>query len=90
MRAPFDWTILDHVDTRLPWMLSGGINPQNVAEAIALTGAPGVDVSSGVESAPGVKDEALIRLFIERARAADAGASKSASPGPLGSRAARA
>jgi phosphoribosylanthranilate isomerase len=68
--AAFDWTILDHVETRLPWMLSGGINPGNVAEAIAATGAPGVDVSSGVESAPGVKDARLIRLFVERARAA--------------------
>ena len=92
--AAFDWRILDHVATRLPWMLSGGINPQNVAEAIAITGAPGVDVSSGVESAPGVKDEALIRLFIERARAASQSASRTgsqpASAGPLGSRAATA
>ncbi|MBX9759810.1 MAG: phosphoribosylanthranilate isomerase [Beijerinckiaceae bacterium] len=68
--AAFDWAILDHVETRLPWMLSGGINPDNVAQAIAATGARGVDVSSGVERAPGVKDEALIRLFVERARAA--------------------
>lgn len=67
--AAFDWAILDHVETRLPWMLSGGINPDNVAQAIAATGARGVDVSSGVERAPGVKDEALIRLFVERARA---------------------
>lgn len=68
--APFDWRILDHVETRLPWMLSGGINPGNVREAIAVTRAPGVDVSSGVESAPGIKDAGLIRAFIERARAA--------------------
>lgn len=68
--APFDWRILDHVETRLPWMLSGGINPGNVQEAIAVTRAPGVDVSSGVESAPGIKDAGLIRAFIERARAA--------------------
>ncbi|MFN3891000.1 MAG: phosphoribosylanthranilate isomerase [Beijerinckiaceae bacterium] len=66
--AAFDWRILDHVETGLPWMLSGGINPDNVAEAIRVTRAPGVDVSSGVESAPGVKDAALIREFIRRAR----------------------
>jgi phosphoribosylanthranilate isomerase len=68
--AAFDWAILDHVETRLPWMLSGGINPANVAEAIAKTKAPGVDVSSGVESAPGVKDAGLIADFIRKARSA--------------------
>jgi phosphoribosylanthranilate isomerase len=66
--AAFDWRILDHVETRLPWMLSGGVNPGNVADALAVTRAPGLDVSSGVERSPGVKDEALIREFIERAR----------------------
>lgn len=71
--AAFDWAILDHVDTRLPWMLSGGINPANVAEAIEITRAPGVDVSSGVESAPGVKDAALIADFIRRSRDAAQG-----------------
>lgn len=84
--APFDWRILDHVETRLPWMLSGGVNPGNVAEALAVTRAPGLDVSSGVESSPGVKDEGLIRLFIERARAASNAVSASASRSPLGSR----
>lgn len=84
--AAFDWRILDHVTTGLPWMLSGGLNTGNVAEAIAMTGAAGVDVSSGVETSPGVKDEALIRLFVARARAASA----AATPGPLGSRAATA
>lgn len=84
--AAFDWRILDHVRTRLPWMLSGGVNAANVGEAIAMTGAAGVDVSSGVETSPGVKDEALIRLFVARARAASA----AATPGPLGSRAATA
>jgi phosphoribosylanthranilate isomerase len=68
--AAFDWAILDHVETRLPWMLSGGINPANVAEAIAKTKAPGVDVSSGVERAPGVKDAGLIADFIRKARSA--------------------
>lgn len=68
--AAFDWTILDHARTATPWMLSGGITVDNVAAAIAMTGARGVDVSSGVERSPGVKDPALIRAFIERARAA--------------------
>lgn len=67
--ATFDWRILDSVETRLPWMLSGGINPGNVAQALAVTSALGVDVSSGVESSPGVKDAALIREFIRRTRA---------------------
>lgn len=66
--AAFDWTILERVETRLPWMLSGGITPRNVAQALAVTKAPGVDVSSGVERAPGVKDADLIREFIVRAR----------------------
>ena len=51
-----------------PWLLSGGLDPDNVAEAIGLSGAHGVDVSSGVESAPGVKDEARIRAFVAAAR----------------------
>jgi phosphoribosylanthranilate isomerase len=68
--AAFDWAILDHVDTKLPWMLSGGINPANVVDAIAATRAPGVDVSSGVERSPGVKDAGLIADFIQRARGA--------------------
>jgi phosphoribosylanthranilate isomerase len=67
----FDWSILapDAV-TRLPWMLSGGLDPLNVGEAIRLTGARGVDVSSGVESAPGVKDPSLIAAFVAAARRA--------------------
>jgi phosphoribosylanthranilate isomerase len=65
----FDWGLLE--GTRRPaFMLAGGLTPENVAEAIRVTGAPVVDVSSGVESAPGVKDIGLIRKFIEAAKAA--------------------
>jgi phosphoribosylanthranilate isomerase len=64
----FDWGILR--DAAWPYMLAGGLNPANVAEAIRVTGAPMVDVSSGVESAPGKKDINLIRKFIEAAKAA--------------------
>jgi phosphoribosylanthranilate isomerase len=67
----FDWAILSGENlTRLPWMLSGGLDADNVGEAIRQTGAPGVDVSSGVESAPGVKDPERIAAFIAAARAA--------------------
>jgi phosphoribosylanthranilate isomerase len=66
----FDWGLLAGLDLPIPWLLSGGLDPDNVAEAIATTGVRGVDVSSGVESAPGVKDVAKIRTFIAEARAA--------------------
>ncbi len=69
--AAFDWTILRNVQTARPWMLSGGLSPANVAEALAVTHARGVDVSSGVETSPGVKDASLIHEFIRRARAAE-------------------
>lgn len=62
----FDWTLLKGTEGR--FMLSGGLSPENVAEAIAMTGAPIVDVSSSVETAPGIKDVALIRKFIEQAK----------------------
>ena len=65
----FDWTILQGFQPGAPWLLSGGLDAGNVAEALALTGAPGVDVSSGVESAPGVKDLGKIRDFVAAARA---------------------
>ena len=68
--AAFDWTILDTFDPPAPYLLSGGLDPQNVALALKVTGARGVDVSSGVESAPGRKDPALIRSFITAARKA--------------------
>lgn len=68
--APFDWRIVRDVQPRRPWLLAGGLTGDNVAEAINVTNAPGLDVSSGVESAPGRKDPAMIADFIARARAA--------------------
>jgi phosphoribosylanthranilate isomerase len=68
--AVFDWTILEDFEPGLPFLLSGGLDPSNVGTAIRLARAPGVDVSSGVESAPGKKDPALIRAFIAAARRA--------------------
>ena len=65
----FDWKLLTRRRWPTPWMLAGGLTPANVAEAIYLTGAKQVDVSSGVESAPDVKDAALIAAFIAAARA---------------------
>ena len=66
----FDWTLLLGRVWRRPWMLAGGLTPENVAQAIRATNARQVDVSSGVETAPGVKDEALVRAFIAAAKAA--------------------
>lgn len=66
----FDWSLLGKSGSQEGFILSGGLNPQNVAEAIRVTGAPIVDVSSGVENAPGVKDLSLIRKFIEAAKSA--------------------
>lgn len=63
-----DWALLARFRPAKPWLLAGGLTPQNVAEAIAETGAPGVDVSSGVEIAPGQKSPELIRAFIKAAR----------------------
>lgn len=60
----FDWSLLTGRHWARPWMLSGGLDPDNVADAIHATGAAAVDVSSGVESAPGVKDPDLIRAFL--------------------------
>ncbi len=64
----FDWKLLTGRRWPLPWMLAGGLNAENVAEAIRLTGARQVDVSSGVESAPGVKDVGEIAAFIAAAK----------------------
>jgi phosphoribosylanthranilate isomerase len=69
----FDWSLAVGFAPGVPYLLSGGLTPMNVAEAISVTGAPGVDVSSGVETAPGKKDPALIRAFVANARAAVAG-----------------
>lgn len=69
---PFDWTLLKALDPGLPFMLSGGLEPGNVGQALAVTRVPAVDVSSGVESKPGVKDPARIAAFIRAVRAADA------------------
>jgi phosphoribosylanthranilate isomerase len=66
----FDWSVLAGRQWDVPWMLAGGLTPGNVAEAIRISGATAVDVSSGVESAPGRKDPALIRAFIQAAKAA--------------------
>ncbi|MCU0816954.1 MAG: phosphoribosylanthranilate isomerase [Cypionkella sp.] len=65
----FDWRLVAQRRWLRPWMLAGGLTPQNVAEAVRLTNARQVDVSSGVESAPGVKDPALIAAFVRAARA---------------------
>jgi phosphoribosylanthranilate isomerase len=71
---PFDWRLLQNLDPGVPFMLSGGLDAGNVAEALRVTRAPGVDVSSGVERAPGEKDPDRIRAFIRAARAAAANA----------------
>ena len=65
----FDWQMLKSANPKQPWFLAGGLNPENVARAIAVSGARLVDVSSGVESAPGVKSPALIEAFVIAARA---------------------
>jgi phosphoribosylanthranilate isomerase len=64
----FDWTLTHGWHAPGPWILAGGLDPGNVADAIRLSGATAVDVSSGVESAKGVKDPVLIRAFIRNAR----------------------
>ncbi len=70
----FDWHILDGIKARTAFALAGGLTPDNVAEAIMRTGAAIVDVSSGVETAPGHKDPGLIRRFLQAAKAAKQGA----------------
>lgn len=63
--ARFDWTMMQGRTYRHPWFLAGGLNPENAAQAAAISGAPLLDVSSGVESAPGVKDAARIAAFLK-------------------------
>jgi phosphoribosylanthranilate isomerase len=65
---PFDWRLLVGRKWLRPWMLAGGLTADNVAEAIRLTGARQVDLSSGVESAPGIKDAAMITAFVQATR----------------------
>ncbi len=64
----FDWRLIANRRWTVPWMLAGGLTPDNVGQAIGLTGADQVDVSSGVESAPGVKDEQKIAAFLHAAK----------------------
>lgn len=66
--AAFDWTLLAGRTFPRPWFLAGGLTPDNLAEAVAVTGARLADVSSGVESAPGVKDAGRIAAFLQAAR----------------------
>ena len=77
---PFDWRLARGFAPRQPWLLSGGLDAENVGEAIALSDAPGVDVSSGVERASGVKDEDKIKAFVAAARAAFARRDEARSP----------
>jgi len=77
--VPFDWHLLDDLRLTVPFMVGGGLHAGNVAEAIRITRADGVDVSSGIESAPGVKDPDKIRAFIRAARAAASVSSGAAS-----------
>jgi phosphoribosylanthranilate isomerase len=72
--AVFDWKTLENLDLKIPFMVSGGLNAGNVAEAVRVTRSGGVDVSSGVEHMPGVKDPDMIRAFIRAARASENGA----------------
>ena len=69
--AVFDWHLLENLDLKRPFMVSGGLDAGNVAEAVRVSRAGGVDVSSGVERAPGVKDPEMIRAFIRAARATE-------------------
>lgn len=73
--AAFDWHVLENLELSVPFMVSGGLTRENVAAAVGLTRAGGVDVSSGVERAPGVKDPEMIAAFIRTARAIGQGAS---------------
>ena len=84
----FDWRLLERLDVRVPFMLSGGLDAENVGEALRITRASAVDVSSGVERAPGHKDVGKIVAFVRAARAA-AARLPSSTPLPAGERSAR-
>lgn len=68
--VPFDWRLLAALDPGIDYMLSGGLNAANIGDALALANPPGIDVSSGVETAPGVKDAAMIEVFFKAVAAA--------------------
>ncbi|WP_304164174.1 phosphoribosylanthranilate isomerase [Phenylobacterium aquaticum] len=68
--ARFDWSLMMGHRFQRPWLLAGGLDPWNVVDAVRLSGAPMVDVSSGVERGPGLKDPALITAFLEAVRRA--------------------
>ncbi len=68
MGLRFDWKLLNGFAHPLPWALSGGLDARNIADAVGVTGAELVDVSSGVESAPGIKDVDKIAAFLQAAR----------------------
>ena len=68
--VPFDWSLLEGRRFSRPWFLAGGLDPWNVGRAVAASGAPLVDVSSGVERGPGLKDPALIQAFLDAVRRA--------------------
>ena len=69
--AVFDWHLLENLNPGVPFMLSGGLDANNVAEALRITRAPSLDVSSGVERSPGIKDPEMIRAFLRAARASE-------------------
>lgn len=79
--AVFDWHVLENLDLAIPFMVSGGLTRENVAAAVGRTRAGGVDVSSGVERTPGVKDPEMIEAFIRTARAIGQGASRAVAGG---------
>jgi phosphoribosylanthranilate isomerase len=79
---PFDWRLLENLDPGVPFMLSGGLDAGNIGAALRITHAPGVDVSSGVEYAPGKKHPDKIRAFVRAARDAAARIASSAATSP--------
>ena len=64
----FDWTLLSGAASAMPWLLAGGLTPDNLVEAVRITGAPMVDVSSGVEDRPGEKNVSKIKAFLDASK----------------------